>query len=109
MIIIRWGFRAITPEPGTVLALTREACMFLAAEMLIWLIRCWERLPLRSIGIGKSPVGKSLAWGLVIAITCIVPAALIAKVTGYGHGAGSQAFAKLPIWVVFPICLDTFS
>jgi membrane protease YdiL (CAAX protease family) len=26
---------------------------------------------------------------------------LIAKVTGYGHGAASQAFAKLPVWLVF--------
>jgi uncharacterized protein len=57
-------------------------------------------LPLRSIGIGTSPPWKSLAWGVVIAIACIVPAALIAKVTGYGHGAASQGFAKLPIWLV---------
>jgi membrane protease YdiL (CAAX protease family) len=32
---------------------------------------------------------------------CLVPAALIAKLTGYGHGAASQAFAKLPLWLIF--------
>jgi membrane protease YdiL (CAAX protease family) len=101
LIIIRQCFRAITPEPGTALTLTREACMFASAAGLVWLVRRRERLPLRSIGIGTSPLWKSLAWGVVIAVACILPAVLIAKFTGYGHGAGSQAFTKLPIWVVF--------
>jgi len=101
MMIIRQAFRAITPEPGTALVLAREACMFASAGALIWLVRRKERLPLRSIGIGTSPVWKSLAWGVVIVVACVAPAALIAKVAGYGHGAGSQAFAKLPIWAVF--------
>jgi uncharacterized protein len=100
-IIIRQGFRAITPEPGKGLTLIREACIFASAGVLVWLIRRKERLPLRSIGIGTSPLWRSLSWGVVIAIACIVPAALIASITGYGHGAGSQTFAKLPLWVVF--------
>jgi membrane protease YdiL (CAAX protease family) len=100
MILIRQGFRAISPEPGMSLVLAREACMFASAAVLIWLVRRREKLPLRSIGIGTSPVWKSLAWGVVTAMACILPAALIAKLTGYGHGAGSQAFAKLPIWMV---------
>jgi len=105
MIIIRQGFRAISPEPGTALALTREACMFASAAVLVWLVRRREKLPLRSIGIGTSPVWKSLAWGVVIAVACILPAALIAKFTGYGHGTGSQAFTKLPILVVFIVVM----
>jgi len=103
MVIIRQAFRAITPEPRTTLALAREACMFASAGLLVWLVRRKERLPLRSIGIGTSPIWKSLAWGVVIAVACIVPAALIAKITGYGHGAASQAFAKLPIWLIFMV------
>jgi uncharacterized protein len=101
MIVISQVFRATTPEHATTLALAREACMFASAGMLVWLVRRRERLPLRSIGIGTSPIWKSLAWGVAIAVTCMVPALLIAKFTGYGHGAASQAFAKLPIWVVF--------
>jgi uncharacterized protein len=101
MMIIRQAFRAITLEPGTTLTLAREGCMFASAGLLVWLVRRKERLLLRSIGIGTAPVWKSLAWGVVTAVACIGPAALIAKVTGYGHGAASQAFAKLPIWLVF--------
>jgi uncharacterized protein len=100
MLIIRQVFRAITPEPGATLALAREACMFAAAAALIWVVRRRERLPLGSIGIGTSPVWKSLAWGAVIAVACIVPAAGLVMLTGYGHGAASHAFDKLPLWVV---------
>jgi hypothetical protein len=82
MLIIRQVFRAVTPEPGTSIALAREACMFAAAGVLVWFVRRREGLPLRSIGIGTSPLWKSLAWGVVIAIACIVPAALIAQLTG---------------------------
>jgi len=100
MIIIRQAFRAITPEPGTALTLAREACQFLSAGALLWLVRRGEGLPLRSIGIGTSPLWKSLAWGAVTAVACIIPAAGLIALTGYGHGPGSQAMAKLPLWVV---------
>jgi uncharacterized protein len=103
MLAIRQVFRALTPEPGTTLTLAREACMFAAAGALVWLVRRGEGLSLRSIGIGVSPVWKSLAWGVVIAVACALSAAGIAMLTGYGHGAGSQAFAKLPLWVVFVV------
>lgn len=101
MLVIRQLFRAITPEPGTALSLAREACMFAAAGALVMLVRRGEGLSLRSIGIGTSPLWKSLLWGVVTAIACIIPAAGLAALTGYGHGAASQAFAKLPLWVVF--------
>jgi len=105
MLIIRQAFRMVTPEPGTALTLAREACMFAAAGVLVWLVRKREGLPLASIGIGTSPLWKSLAWGVVIAISSIVPAAVIVKLTGYGQGPAAQAFAKLPVWVVFVVVL----
>ncbi len=101
MLVIRQVFRAVNPEPGTALTLSREACMFVAAGALLWLVRRGEGLSLRSIGIGTSPLWKSLAWGAVTAVACMIPAALLVMLTGYGHGAASQAFAKLPLWVVF--------
>jgi uncharacterized protein len=100
MLVIRQVFRAINPEPGVALALVREGFNFASAGALIWLIRRGEKLPLSSIGIGTSPPWKSLAWGLVTAVACIIPAAVISQLTGYGHGSASQAFAKLPLWVV---------
>jgi membrane protease YdiL (CAAX protease family) len=102
MLVIRQVFRAVNPEPGTALTLSREACMFVAAGALLWLVRRGEGLSLlRSIGIGTSPLWKSLAWDAVTAVACMIPAALLVMLTGYGHGAASQAFAKLPLWVVF--------
>jgi uncharacterized protein len=101
MLVIRQVFRAVTPEPGTALALAREACMFASAGALLWLVRRGEGLPLRSIGIGTSRVWKSLAWAVALAAACALPAAGIAMLTGYGHGAASRAFAKLPVWVIF--------
>jgi uncharacterized protein len=101
MVVIRQVYRAIDVEPGTAVTLSREACMFVAAGALLLLVRRGEGLSLRSVGIGTSPVWKSLVWGAIIAVACIVPAAGIAMLTGYGHGAASRAFAKLPLWVVF--------
>jgi membrane protease YdiL (CAAX protease family) len=100
MLLIRQAFRAITTEPGTGLALAREGCMFLSAGVLLWLVRKGEGLPLRSVGIGTSPLWKSLAWGVVTAVACLVPAVVLASLTGYGHGQASQSFARLPLWVV---------
>ena len=100
MLVVRQAFRAITAEPGTALTLVREACMFLLAGALIWLVRRGEGLPLTSIGIGTSSMWKSLMWGVLVAVACTIPAAVIASVTKYGHGEASQAFAKLPLWVI---------
>ncbi len=100
MLVVRQAFRAITPEPGAALTLAREGCMFLLAGGLILLVRRGEGLPLTSIGIGTSPMWKTLIWGVVTAVACTIPAAVIASVTRYGHGEASQAFAKLPLWVI---------
>jgi len=101
MIVIREAFRAISTEPGPVLVLAREACMFAAAGALVWIVRRGERASWQSIGIGTSRAWKSLAWGFVIAIANVVPIALIAHWTGYGHSASAVAFAKLPLGVIF--------
>jgi membrane protease YdiL (CAAX protease family) len=101
MLVIRQLFRVLAPEPSVTQTLAREGCMFASAGLLLWLVRWGEGLPLRSVGIGTSPVWKSLAWGLVIAVACLLPAAGLVMLTGSGHGAASQAFAKLPLWVVF--------
>jgi uncharacterized protein len=100
MMLVRQVFRAVTADPSPVLVLAREFCMFLSAGALLWLVRRAERLPLSSLGIGTSPVWKSLTWGAVTAVVCLIFAALLAKLTGYGHGPASQTFARLPLWVM---------
>ena len=44
---------------------------------------------------------KSLAWGVVMAVACVIPAALIAKYGGYAHSGASHIFDKLPVWLIF--------
>ena len=51
--------------------------------------------------MGTVRVWKSLVWGVAIAIANVIPLAIIVKLTSYGQGPASQAFAKLPLWVVF--------
>src|ERR1700722_3429088 len=103
LIAVSHLFHFVAPHPGIALSLAREASMFACAGLLLWIIRRRERLPLSSIGIGTSPLWKSLAWGVVMAIACVIPAALIAKYGGYAHSAASHIFDKLPVWLIFLI------
>jgi membrane protease YdiL (CAAX protease family) len=101
LIAVSQLFHFFAPHPGVALTLAREAAMFACAGLLLWIIRRRERLPLTSIGIGTSPLWKSLAWGVVMAVACVIPAALIAKYGGYAHSAASHIFDKLPVWLIF--------
>jgi membrane protease YdiL (CAAX protease family) len=101
LIAVSQLFHFFAPHPGAALTLAREAVMFACAGLLLWIIRRRERLPLTSIGIGTSPLWKSLAWGVVMAVACVIPAALIAKYGGYAHSAASHIFDKLPVWLIF--------
>jgi uncharacterized protein len=101
LIAVSQLFHFVAPHPGVALTLAREAAMFACAGLLLWIVRRRERLPLTSIGIGTSPLWKSLAWGVVMAVACVIPAALIAKYGGYAHSAASHNFDKLPVWLIF--------
>jgi membrane protease YdiL (CAAX protease family) len=101
LVAVSQLFHFIAPHPGVALTLAREAAMFTCAGLLLWIVRRRERLPLTSIGIGTSPLWKSLAWGVVMAVACVIPAAIIAKFGGYAHSAASHTFDKLPVWLIF--------
>ncbi len=101
LIVVSRFFHFIAPHPSVALTLAREASMFACAGLLLWIVRRRERLPLTSIGIGTSPLWKSLAWGVVMAVACVIPAALIARYGGYAHSAASHNFDKLPVWLIF--------
>jgi membrane protease YdiL (CAAX protease family) len=100
LIAVSQLFHFFAPHPGVAVTLAREAAMFACAGLLLWIVRRRERLPLTSIGIGTSPLWKSLAWGVVMAVACVIPAALIAKYGGYTHSAASHLFDKLPVWLI---------
>lgn len=101
LIAVSQLFHFVAPHPGVALTFAREASMFACAGLLLWIVRRRERLPLTSFGIGTSPLWKSLTWGVVMAVACVIPAALIAKYGGYAHSAASHIFDKLPVWLIF--------
>jgi membrane protease YdiL (CAAX protease family) len=100
MVVIRQVFVFFVPEITFLSAVLKEALIWLNAIALIVIIRRGEHLPVRSIGLGTAPWWKSILWGLVIAVVSAVVVGGLAYLTSYGHGPGSAAFEKLPLWLI---------
>jgi membrane protease YdiL (CAAX protease family) len=103
LVVIRQAFVFFVPEPTFASALLKEALIWLNAVALIVIIRRGEHLSLRSIALGTARWWKSILWGFIIAIVSAVAVLALAHVTGYGHGPGSSAFEKLPLWLITAI------
>src|SRR6266436_1517813 len=95
---MRWFFF----EPGITFAsaILKETLIWASAAALIVIIRRGERLPMRSIGLGTAHWWVSILWGFVIAVVSAAVVGGLAYLTGYGHGPGSAAFEKLPLWLI---------
>jgi len=100
MVVIRQVFVFFVPEITFASALLKEALIWLSAVTLLMIIRRGERLPMRSIGLGTARWWKSILWGFVITIVSATAVGILAYLTGYGHGRGSAAFEKLPLWLI---------
>ncbi len=105
MLVICQVLLFFAPEITFGSAVLREALIWLSAVTLLVIIRRGERLPMRSIGLGTARWWKSILWGLIIAIVSAVAVGALAYATGYGHGPGSAAFEKLPLWLIALIVL----
>jgi len=105
MVVIRQAFVFFVPETTFGAAVLKEALIWLNALALIVIIRRGEHLPMRSIGLGTARWWKSILWGFVVAVVSAVVVGALAYVTGYGHGPGSAAFEKLPLWLITAIVL----
>jgi len=103
LVVIRQAFVFFVPETTFASAILKEALIWLNAVALIVIIRRGERLPLRSIGLGTARWWKSILWGFVIAFVSAVVVGALAYLTHYGHGPGSAAFEKLPLWLITAI------
>jgi CAAX protease family protein len=103
MVAIRQVFVFFVPETTFASAVLKEALIWVSALALILIIRRGEHLPMRSIGLGTARWWKSILWGFIIAIVSAVAVGALAYVTGYGHGPGSAAFEKLPLWLITAI------
>ena len=103
MVAIRQLFVFLVPETTFVSAISKEALIWVSALALIVIVRRGEHLSLRSIGLGAARWWKSILWGFIIAIVSAVVVGALAHLTGYGHGPGSAAFEKLPLWLITAI------
>jgi membrane protease YdiL (CAAX protease family) len=100
MLIIRYAFVFFVPEMTFAAEILKETLIWVSALVLVVIIRRGERLPLRSIGLGTARWSKSILWGFVIAIVSTGVVGGLVYLTGYGHGPGSAAFEKLPLWLI---------
>ena len=105
MVAIRQVFVFFIPETTFASAILKESLIWVSAVALIVIIRRGEHLSLRSIGLGTARWWKSILWGHVIAVVSAVAVVALAHLTGYGHGPGSAAFEKLPLWLITAIVL----
>ena len=103
MVAIRQVFVFFVPETTFASAILKESLIWVSALALIVIIRRGEHLPMRSIGLGTARWWKSILWGFIIAIVSAVVIGALAYLTGYGHGPGSAAFEKLPLWLITAI------
>ena len=101
MLLIRQVISYVWPDPTLLSSVLKEVGMWVCAIVLLIVIRRGEGLPFSSIGLGTSPIWKSILWGLVTTVACAVVGGCLVYLTGYGHGA--TAFDKLPLWLVTAI------
>lgn len=100
MVVIRQVFVFFVPNITFASAILKETLIWASAAALVVIIRRGERLPMRSIGLGTTRWWVSILCGVVIAIISAAVVGGLAYLTGYGHGPGSAAFEKLPLWLI---------
>src|SRR6476469_1231156 len=83
ILIIRAAVYLFYPPYSFPAAIWRESLNWICAIALLLIIRFGERLPLRSVGIGRASIKSSLGWGAIIAVVCLVLAGVIVALTHY--------------------------
>ena len=100
MLVIRYALVFFVPEITFASAILKETLIWASAAALLVIIQRGEHLPLRSIGLGTARWWMSILWGVVIAGVSAAIVGALAYLTRYGHGPGSAAFEKLPLWLI---------
>jgi membrane protease YdiL (CAAX protease family) len=101
MLIARQLVNYFWPTPTFTSAVVKEAGMWLVAALLFIIIRIGEGLSLTSIGLSAARLGKSILWGFLLGIACLLVAGGLVALTGYTGGEAGKAFEKLPTWLLF--------
>src|SRR6187399_3016426 len=100
MLIVRQVVNFVWSPPDLTSALVRELGMWLVALVLGLIVRRGEGLPLSSIGLRAGGFGKSILWGLLIAVICMAAGVVVVLLTGYNGGENGKAMDKLPLWLI---------
>jgi membrane protease YdiL (CAAX protease family) len=100
LLIVRQVVSYLWPAQIFTAAVWKESLIWLCVIALLLIIRCGEKLPFSSIGIGTSKWWKSLLWGLVLAAVCFLVAGVLVVLTHYTGGSVGEAFSRLPLWLV---------
>ena len=103
MLIVRQIVNHYWPAADFASAAIKEAGMWFVAVLLLLIIKLGEGLPLSSIGFTTVRVGKSILWGFLLGIVCLVVAGGLVAVTHFTGGEAGKAFEKLPTWLLFLI------
>jgi hypothetical protein len=105
MLIVRSIVNHYCSTPTFASPVTKEVGMWLVAVVLILIIKLGEGLPLSSIGLSTARLGKSILWGFLLGIVCLLVAGGLIALTHFTGGEAGKAFDKLPTWLLSLIVL----
>src|SRR6476469_2705944 len=72
MLLVRQVVNYVWPDGPLTSALIKEAGMWFVGAVLLVIIKGGERQPLSSIGLGTARWGKSVLWGLLLGVVCLL-------------------------------------
>jgi membrane protease YdiL (CAAX protease family) len=105
MLVVRQAVLVFFHSFTTTTTIWRESLHWLCAAVLLVIVKRGERLPFRSVGIGTRSFARSLGWGALIALACLIVGFGIAVLTRFNGGPSGEALAKLPVWLLILVVL----
>ncbi|HEX3818356.1 MAG TPA: type II CAAX endopeptidase family protein [Chthoniobacterales bacterium] len=99
VLIVRWATALVWPGYGFTATVCKETSIWLCVVVLFVVIRCGEGMPLSSIGLRTAPVSKSILWGILLAVVCMIVGGIVASLTHFKGGDLGAALFKLPLWL----------
>lgn len=90
----------LLPDPTPTIKAAREVLILALSGFLLWIVTKRERLPLSSVGFRAGQLGRSLGWGIGLAVVAFagVLACLAAfSVLGIPFGEGGSISRSLPV------------
>jgi len=100
ILIVRQAIAYFFPTLPTVAVICRESLDWLCAIAVLFIVKNREHLPFTSIGIGTSPIKRSLLHGALLSVVCGVVGFGIAVLIHFNGGKSGESLAKLPIWLL---------